>query len=118
MKYRQINTKFWEDGYISELSITEKMYEKKRGGSRIVEKVDVKLNMNPEPATIPSMEGLYAWGERLNGSRKGKDILIRTDDIASYNRLKITKCLICGRFATERQTDGTYRCGREECLTF
>src|SRR3972149_6748766 len=26
MKYRQINTKFWEDGYISDLTLTEKMF--------------------------------------------------------------------------------------------
>jgi hypothetical protein len=100
------------------VSITEKMYEKKRGGGRAIEKISVKLKMDPVPSSLPGMAGLYSWGERLNGSRKGQDILIRTDDLASHNKLKVTKCLICNRSGTERQTDGTYRCGRRECLTF
>lgn len=108
---------FYKEGDV--VSITEKMYEKKRGGSMVVEKVSVKLMADPGPSKFPNeIKGLYAWGERLNGSRKGQDILIRTDDLESHNVLKVTKCGICGRSGTERQTDGTYRCGREGCLTF
>ncbi len=47
-------------------------------GHRRYELVAIELTTNPAPARRPDIiPGLWAWGDRLNGSRQGEQALLQ-----------------------------------------